>query len=374
MASQVFVYVGTYTEPIRFGTGRILQGKGEGIYVYRMDQSSGALELAGKATGIVNPSYLAIHSTRQCLYAVNELKTYAGQPTGTISAFATDPRTGKLEFLNTRLTHGTDPCHVALDTQGKYVFVANFMSGSVCILPVLDDGSLGEATDFIQHHGSSLDPVRQKGPHAHSATLDPADRFVFIPDLGLDKVMVYKFDPQRGRLQPNEVPWIALRPGAGPRHMAFHPGGGFAYLINELDSTVAVLSYDRGRGTFTELQIASTLPGAFRGESACGDVQVSPSGGFVYASNRGHDSLVIYKVDQHTGRLAHVGHEPTLGKTPRHFGIDPTGRFLLTANQDTDTIVTFRIDPQTGKLLPTGHVTQVPTPVCVKFLLPLLSP
>ncbi len=368
MASQVFVYVGTYTEPIRFGTGKILQGKGEGIYVYRMDQSSGALEMVGKATGIVNPSYLAIHSTRQCLYAVNELKTYEGQPTGTISAFAADARTGKVEFLNKRLTHGTDPCHVALDTQGKNVFVANFMSGSICILPVLADGSLGEATDFIQHQGSSLDPVRQKGPHAHSATLDPADRFAFVPDLGLDKVMVYKFDPQLGRLQPNEIPWITMRPGAGPRHMAFHPGGRFAYLINELDSTVAVLSYDGKRGTFTELQIVPTLPDVFRGESACGDIQVSPWGGFVYASNRGHDSIVIYKVERPTGRLTYVGHEPTRGKTPRHFGIDPTGRFLLAANQDSDTIVTFHIDPQTGKLLPTGHVTQVPTPVCVKFL------
>lgn len=369
MASQMFVYVGTYTEPIRFGTGRILQGKGEGIYVYRLDQSSGAMELVSTATGITNPSYLAFHPSQHFLYAVNELKTYEDRPTGTISAFAVDQKTGKLEFLNKRLTHGTDPCHVLVDKNGKYVLAANFMSGSVCILPVLADGSLREASDFIQHQGSSIDPVRQIGPHAHSVTLDKANRFAFVPDLGLDKVMLYKFDPERGRLEQNEVPWIKMKPGAGPRHMAFHPCGRFAYLVNELNSTVAALSYDGGRGTFTELQIVPTLPEAFRGESTCGDVQVSPSGGFAYASNRGHDSIVIYKIDQHAGRLTYVGHEPTQGKTPRHFGIDPTGTYLLAANQDTDSIVAFRIDPHTGQLQPTGHVTQVPTPVCIKFLL-----
>jgi 6-phosphogluconolactonase len=246
--------------------------------------------------------------------------------------------------------------------------VANFMSGSVCVLPVLEDGSLGEASDFIQHHGSSIHPVRQAGPHAHSVTLDEANRFAFVPDLGLDRIMVYRFDPEQGRLKSHAIPWIEMKPGAGPRHVAFHPNGKFAYLINELDSTLVALSYDGGQGTLEALQIVSTLPEDFRGESTCSDVQVSPSGTFVYGSNRGQDSIVIYRVDQQSGRLTYVGHEPTQGRTPRGFGVDPTGRFLLAANQDTDTIVTFRIDPQTGKLLPTGHVTQVPTPVCVKFL------
>jgi len=367
MANEILVYVGTYTEPIRFGTGRILQGKGEGIYIYRLDPSSGVMERVGKTTGITNPSYLAFDSTRRFLYAVNELKTYEDKPTGTISAFAVDPKTGKLEFLNKKPTHGTDPCHVLVDKKREYVFVANFMSGSICVLPVLDDGSLGEASDFIQHQGSSIDAVRQKGPHAHSVTLDEAHRFAFVPDLGLDRLMVYKFDPRRGMLEPNEVPWIKMKPGAGPRHVDFHPAGRFAYLINELDSTLAALSYDGRKGTFKVLQIVSTLPEGFSGESTCADVQVSPSGAFVYGSNRGHDSIVIYKIDQRTGRLTYVGHEPTRGKTPRSFGIDPTGRYLLAANQDTDTIVTFHVNPKTGKLLPTGHVTQVPTPVCVKF-------
>jgi 6-phosphogluconolactonase len=280
-----------------------------------------------------------------------------------------DPETGRLEFLNKRPTHGTDPCHVLVDKNRSCVFVANFMSGSVCVLPVREDGSLGEASEVIQHHGSSIDPIRQRGPHAHSVSLDAANRFACVPDLGLDKLMVYRFDPHRGRLEPNAVPWIALKPGAGPRLVAFHPTGRFAYLINELDSTVAALSYDGGHGTFDELQIVPALPEGFHGASTCADVQVSPSGAFLYGSNRGHDSLVVYSIDQTSGRLTCVGHEPTQGEAPRGFGIDPTGSFLLVANQDSDTIVTFRIDRHTGKLLPTGQVTQVPTPVCVKFLL-----
>lgn len=368
MVKETLVYIGTYTEPIRFGTGKILQGKGEGIYVYRMDQTSGAMEPVSKTTGITNPSYLAFDSTGRFLYAVNELKTFENKPTGTVSAFAVDPKTGKLEFLNKRMTHGTDPCHVLVDKKREYMFVANFMSGSICVLPVLEDGSLGEASDFIQHQGSGIDPVRQQGPHAHAVTLDEAGRFAFVPDLGLDKVMAYKFDSKRGMLEPNEVAWIKMKPGAGPRHVAFHRSGKFAFLINELDSTMASLSYDGRRGAFKVLQIVPTLPEGYEGESTCADVQVSPGGAFVYGSNRGHDSIVIYRINQHTGRLTYAGHQSTQGKTPRSFGIDPGGRFLLAANQDSDTVVTFRIEPKTGKLLPTGHTIQVPTPVCVKFL------
>jgi 6-phosphogluconolactonase len=364
----MLVYIGTYTEPIRFGTGKILQGKGEGIYVYRMDQRSGAMEPVTTATGITNPSYLAFDSTRRFLYAVNELKTYENKSTGTISAFAVDPKRGKLKFLNKRMTHGTDPCHVVVDKRRQYVFVANFMSGSVCVLPVLNDGSLGEASDFIQHQGSSIDPARQHGPHAHAVTLDEAGRFAFVPDLGLDKVLVYRFDPKRGMLEPNEAPWVKMKPGAGPRHLTFRRGGKFAFLINELDSTLASLSYDGRKGAFKVLQIVPTLPEDYRGESTCADVQVSPSGAFLYGSNRGHDSIVIYRINQRTGRLTYVGHQSTQGKTPRSFGVDPAGRLLLAANQDSDTVVTFRIEQRSGTLLPTGHVIQVPTPVCVKFL------
>jgi 6-phosphogluconolactonase len=368
MANEMLVYVGTYTEPIRFGTGKILEGKGEGVYLYRMDPATGTLEFDSTTTGVVNPSYLAIHPTQRFLYAVNELKTYEDKPSGTVSAFAVDGKSGRLEFLNRQLTHGTDPCHVTVDGKGRHIFVANFMSGSVCVLPVLKDGSLAGASDFLQHLGSSVDPVRQKGPHAHSVTLDRANRFAFVPDLGLDKLMVYRFDRTRGMLEPHAVAWIKVKPGAGPRHVALHPGGPFAFLINELDSTLAALSFDARKGVFEELQVVPTLPAGFQGESTCADVQVAPSGRFVYASNRGHDSLVIYRIDQRTGKLAYVGHQSTQGRTPRQFEIDPTGRFLLVGNQDTDTIVSFRIDPHAGTLAPSGQVLQVPTPVCVKFL------
>jgi len=370
MATQMIIYVGTYTEPIRFGTGQVLEGKGEGIYAFRLDLASGALEPAGKTTGVANPSYLAFDATQRFLYAVNELKSWQDRPGGTVSAFAVDPATGSLTFLNKQPTHGTDPCHVLVDGPRKHVFVANFMSGSVCVLPVRDDGSLGEASDFIQHQGSGIDPARQKGPHAHSVTLDAANRHAFVPDLGLDKLLVYEFDAQRGMLEPNGVPWLKMKPGAGPRAVALHPGGNFAYLINELNSTLAALAYDAKSGAFQELQIVPTLPKGFGGDSTCADVQISPSGGFVYASNRGHDSIAAYRIDQRAGTLTYVDHTPTQGRTPRSFCIDPTGTFLLAANQDSDTVVTFRIDARTGKLRPTGHIAEVPTPVCVKVRLP----
>jgi len=368
MVKDLLVYVGTYTLPIRFGTGAVLMGKGEGIYVYRMDQASGALEFSRKITGVANPSYLAFDPKQRFLYAVNELKSFEGKPTGTVSAFSVDSKTGELKFLNKKMTHGTDPCHVVVDKTGRYVFVANFMSGSVCVLPIQEDGSLGDATDFIQHHGSSVNPNRQAGPHAHAVTLDESNRYAFVPDLGIDKVVIYKFDPSRGKLEPNDEPWVQVKDGAGPRHLAFHPHGRYAYLINELDSTLVVFAYDKKNGTLKEIQTVPTLPKHFAGASTCADVQVTPSGTFTYGSNRGHDSIVIYKIDQSTGKLTYVDHESTQGKTPRNFAIDPTGGFLLAANQDTDTIVTFRIDLKSGKLSPTGNVTKVPTPVCIKMI------
>ena len=368
----MLVFVGTYTEPILFGTGKVLRGKGEGVYAYRLDESSGALERLGKTTGIANPSYLALDASRRFLYAVNELKTYEGKPTGTVSAFAVDAGTGRLEFLNRQPTRGTDPCHVVVDNARRHVFVANFMSGSVCVLSIRDDGALEEPCDFIQHEGSSIDPRRQSGPHAHSVTLDASNRFAFVPDLGLDKVMIYRFDPKRGKLVPNATPWIKMRPGAGPRHLSFHPGGHCAYLVNELDSTVAVLSYDASTGTLEHVQTVPTLPGGFTPESTCADIHVCPSGAFLYASNRGHDSIVIHRIDPASGRLSCVGHESTRGSTPRSFDIDPSGRFLIVANQDSDSVVTFLIDPHSGRLQPTGDPTEVPTPVCVKCSAPRL--
>lgn len=306
---ELFVYIGTYTLPILFGTGKVLMGKGEGIYVYRMDQASGALEFSSKITGVANPSFLTFDPERRFLYAVNELKAFEGKPTGTISAFSIDSETGELKFINKKPTQGTDPCHVIVDKTGKYALVANFMSGSVCVLPIQEDGSLRNATDFIQHHGSSVNPKRQAGPHAHAIALDEENRYAFVPDLGLDKIMVYKFDPRRGKLEPNDEQWIRVKAGAGPRHLAFNPNGRYAYLINELDSTLVAFAYDKKNGTLKEIQTVPTLPKDFPGESACADVNVSPSGTFVYGSNRGHDSIVIYKIDKCTGKLTYAGHE-----------------------------------------------------------------
>ncbi|HXW25331.1 MAG TPA: lactonase family protein, partial [Xanthobacteraceae bacterium] len=299
----MLVYVGTYTEPIRFGTGQVLDGKGEGIYAFRLDPETGALELVGKTVDVANPSYLAFDATQRFLYAVNELKSYQGHPTGTVSAFALDPTTGGLKFVNKQPTRGADPCHVTVHPEGKYVFVANFTSGSIGVLPVRDDGGLQEASDFVQHHGSSIDPVRQNGPHAHSVTLDASGRYAFVPDLGLDKVVIYRFDAVRGTLAPNGAAWIRMKPGSGPRLLALDPGGTTAYLVNELSSTIAVLSLDRSVGGLRELQMVSTLPAGFAGRSTCADVQVSPSGRFVYASNRGHDSIAVYRADRRTGTL-----------------------------------------------------------------------
>ena len=366
--NELLVYVGTYTEKILFGTGQIFEGRGEGIHIYRLNPARGSLTPHLTAGGIKNPSYLAFHPNHRFLYAVNELKSYNEEATGTLSAFALDPNSGQLNFINRVATHGTDPCHVTVDGAGKYALVANFASGSIAALPIRDDGGLAEASEVIQHRGSSLDPVRQSGPHAHSVTLDASNRFAYVPDLGLDKLMLYRFDAGRGKLKPHEQSHFETKPGAGPRHFVLHPDNRHAYLINELDSTIVSLSYDRERGTVKETQTVPALPQPFRGNSTCADILVDPSGRFLYGSNRGHDSIVIFRVDGSSGKLTLVGHESTRGKTPRNFTIDPSGTFLFAANQDTDTIVCFRIDQQSGRLRASGQVTGAPTPVCVKIL------
>jgi 6-phosphogluconolactonase len=368
MSKQRLVYIGTYTEPILFGTGKILEGQGKGIYGYRLDISSGSMEPCSLAEGVPNPSYLAFDPARRFLYAVNELKEFEAAPTGAVSAFSVDPASGKLSFLNRKPTHGTDPCHLTVHQTGRYVLVANFKSGSVCVLPIREDGSLGDATDVVQHQGSSVDPVRQAGPHAHAVTLDDSGRYAFVPDLGLDRLIVYTFDAQRGKLEAHDDPWGEVIAGAGPRQVVMHPRGGYAYLINELNSTMTAFRYDRDRGILREIQTLSTLPEDFKGASTCAEVQISPSGKFLYGSNRGHDSIVIYAIDPRDGLLTCIGHESTRGKSPRHFALDPAGEFLLVANQDTDSVVPFRLDPMSGELMATGHRAHVPTPVCVKFM------
>lgn len=355
--TEMLVYIGTYTN-----------GKSEGIYRLSLDTKTGAMKQLGVTKNVENPSFLAIHPNKKFLYAVNEVTKYQGKPAGAITAFSIDPKTGALKKLNQQSTHGGAPCHLVIDNAGKAVLVANYVGGNLAALPIEDDGKLKPAATVIQHKGSSVNPRRQKEPHAHSINLDAKNGFAIAADLGIDKLMVYKFDPKTSTLSKELATSTPLAPGDGPRHFAFHPGGKFAYVINELKSTITALEYDAKNGRLTKLQTLPTLPKEFNGGNSTAEVQVHPSGKFVYGSNRGHNSIAIYSVDERSGKLTVVGHESTKGKTPRNFGIDPTGQYLLAANQQSDTVVVFRIDQKTGVLKATGHSLSIPAPVCVKFL------
>jgi 6-phosphogluconolactonase len=351
---ELLLYVGTYTS-----------GKSEGIYLYRFNPATGEMRHFRTVSGVIDPSFLAIDPRRRTLYAVNETSEFNGKPGGAVSAFAINQQSGELTRLNQQASLGGAPCHLTLDRTGKSLLVANYESGNVAVLRLRRDGSLGAATAVVQHQGRSINVERQQGPHAHCVVFDSAYRYAFAVDLGIDKVMIYRFDAARGKLTPNEVPWAAVKPGAGPRHLAFHPNRRYAYVINELDSTISVFAYDGKRGSLGAVQTLSTLPGDFSGASFCAEVQVAPSGKFLYGSNRGHDSIVVMAIDEQTGKLRPIQHEPTGGKTPRHFTIDPSGAYLLAANQNSDTIHSFRLDASEGKLTPTGYQVEVPSPVCL---------
>jgi len=351
-----FVFIGTYNRPHPAG-----ENMARGIVVYRIDPASGELSLASTVPDVVDPSYLAMHTRHPWLYAVNE------RSEGGVSALAFDARSGTLAAMNQQLSHGDSPAHISLDLSGQWVLAANYGTGKIAVLPIQGDGSLGSATSTVQHEGHSVHPQRQQGPHAHYITVDPANRFVLVADLGLDAIMSYRFDQEAGTLAPNDPPAVAMQPGAGPRHIAFHPSGSFAYVINELDSTIVACEYDAAQGRLHPIQHESTLPPDFSGESTTAAIRVAPSGRFLYGSNRGHDSLAIFTIDPTSGRLSSIGHVSTQGQTPRDFNIDPTGTFLLAANQASNSIVTFRIDHESGELSPTGHVVEVISPTCVTF-------
>jgi 6-phosphogluconolactonase len=352
-------YVGTYTQE---------GAKSKGIYAYRFDPATGQSTSLGLAAETTNPSFVAPHPNGRFLYAVNELQKYNRPNSGGVSAFAVDPATGKLTFLNEVPSRGADPCYIIVDKSGKWVLVANYTGGSIAVFPILADGKLGEASSFVQHTGHGADPKRQEGPHAHSIDLSPDNRFAFVDDLGLDELLVYKFDPSKGSLTPNDPPFVKMAPGSGPRHFALHPSGKFGYVVAEMASTVTALSVDLKTGKLERLQTLSTLPKDFKGENDDAEVHVHPSGKFVYTSNRGHDSIAVFAVDPGKGTLTHIDDVPTQGKIPRSFEIDPTGQFLLAENSKSDNIVLFRIDQKTGRLTATGQVLEVGSPVCVKFL------
>jgi len=353
---QYMVYVGTYTGP-----------ESKGIYAYRFDAKTGDITPLGLAGVAQNPSFLAIHPNRKFLYAVGESGS-GGAWGGAVSAFALDRATGKLTLLNSASSGGKGPCHLVVDKTGKNLVVANYGSGATAVLPIQADGRLSEPSSTIQHRGSSVNPARQQGPHAHSVNLAPDNRFAFVADLGLDKVLVYKFDSAKGTIAANTPPFTAVSPGSGPRHFAFHPSGKFAYVISEMGNSVTAFSYNAAGGVLTSMQTISTLPQGFSGTSYCAEVVVHPSGKFLYGSNRGHNSITAFAIDPAKGTLTTIEQTLTGGKWPRNFNIDPTGAYLFAANEQSNDIFLFRIDPATGKLKPTGKKIEVSKPVCIKFL------
>jgi 6-phosphogluconolactonase len=360
--TRFLMYVGTYTEQ---------DSTSKGIYAYRFDSATGQVLPVGLAAETINPSFLAIHPNHRFLYAVNELKDYTGQKSGAISAFAVDRTTGKLTLLNQVASHGSDPCYVSLDKTGKFLMVANYTGGSVAVFPLLEDGRLGEASAFVQHTGHGTNPERQEAPHAHSIDVSRDNRFAIVDDLGLDATLSYHFDAVKGSLTPQsntEATVAKAAPGAGPRHYALHPNGKFAYVINEMASTVSAFRYDAGTGELRPLQTISALPKDYSGRREAAEIQVHPSGKFLYASNRGHDSIAVFAIDRIKGTLTPIEYVSTRGAGPRHFEFDPTGSLLFAANEKSDDIVTFRINPQTGRLTPTGKTLEVSQPVCIKFV------
>jgi 6-phosphogluconolactonase len=354
--SKPIVYVGTYT-----------WGGGQGIYIFEMYRDNGALIARGPAPFVESPCFLVTDAKGKFLYAVNDVASFGGRRTGAVSTFSIRTGTGSLSLLNQQPSGGLGPCHLTVDRDGKNVLFANYAGGSVSVLPIAADGQLDPPTCTVQSYGRSVH-ARQETPHAHCVAVDAANRFAIVADLGLDKLLVYRYDAQRGTLEPHAPPFERLPPGAGPRHIVFHPNGQMVYLVNELNSTVIVYMYNAGPGTFTALQTMQTIPEGYPGSNYPAEIVIHPSNRFVYASNRGHDSIAVYTVEPGTCRLHFVTAVPSEGKNPRHFAIDPSGRYMVVANQDGNSVVVFKIDVETGCLRPTGQAIAISKPTCVKFL------
>ena len=351
------LYVGTYTG-----------GASRGIYLLDFDASSGKWGADPVVAGTSeNPSFLALHPNGRFLYAVNELKTFHGEPTGSVSAFAIDAATGRLSLLNQQPSEGTDPCYLVVDGPGRNVLIANYTSGTAAVLPLSADGRLGRASSVRRRSGSGPVRERQEGPHAHAIVLDQAGRFALWTDLGTDRIVIDRFDSASGRLEPNEPDGVGIKPGAGPRHLAWHPSGRALYVLNELSSSVSALRFDAARGALEVFQTAAARAAQAGGNNTAAEIVVSPDGRFLYASNRGDDDIAVFAIDTVSLGLAPVGHVPTGGRTPRSFAIDPSGRWLIAANQGSSSLVVFRLDAATGLPVAVGSHVTVPDPVCVLF-------
>ncbi len=353
---KYLVYVGTYTG-----------SKSKGIYGFRFNPQIGGLDEIGLVGVVVNPSFLALSPDHKYLYAVSELGNDK-KTNGFVSGFSIDKQSGALKLINKVSSVGGGACHLVIDKTQRMLLVANYGSGSVAGFRVNADGSLSDSTALKQHSGSSVNPRRQKGPHAHAVVLSDDNRFVFVPDLGLDQIKSYRIKPAEASLEANDPPYVSVKPGSGPRHFTFHPNHRFAYGVNEMGSSVTAFSYDAAKGALTEVQTISTLPEGFSGVNNSAEIQVSGNGRFLYASNRGNDSIAVFKIDEKRGTLTNIQIVPTQGKTPRNFTIDPTGRYILAANQDSDTIVVLAIDGKSGRLTPTGVTVKAPSPVCIQFV------
>ena len=352
------LFVGTYTDG----------GKSQGIYLYQMDIATGALTFTGISAKTQNPSYLVIHPNRKWLFAVNELGSNDGKYIGTVSAFRIDLEKKQLEYINTVPSNGNYPCHISVDQAGRYVMVANYGNGSVSVYPINKDGSLAYASCIDQHKGKGPNTERQEGPHAHMITQGFDARFVYNTDLGIDKILIYKLDQTTGKLISTDYD-ANSKPGAGPRHLAFHSNRNWVYAINELNGTIEAFAIDKLTGALKRFQIMSTLEAGDTRYPGSADIHITPNGKFLYATNRSDvNNIAMFSINQETGELTLLGHRPVKGQTPRNFAIDPSGTFLLVANQNSSNVLTFRIDPVNGLLTETGQETSIPSPVCLKFL------
>jgi 6-phosphogluconolactonase len=353
--AQRVMYVGTYTGP-----------QSKGIHAFRFDDSSGALTPLGLMAETSNPSFLAASADGRFVFAVNEIGSFGGEQSGSVTSFAVDPVTSKLTVINTQPTRGAGPCHLVLDHTGRFLAVANYGGGNFVILPVGADGRIGPVSTVLTNAGSGPNRQRQGGPHAHMVLFDPDNRFLYGADLGLDRVFVYRFDAKTGAATANDPPSASVAAGAGPRHFAWHPNGRYAFVINELASTITTFGWNRQAGALAAGATVSTLPAGFAGTNSTAEIAVHPNGKFVYGSNRGHDSIAVFSISA-SGGLRFVEAVSTRGHTPRSFAIDPTGKWLIAANQESNTLAVFRINDSTGALTPVGEPAAVGAPVSLLF-------